>query len=198
MTVETFRCFVALPLSDEVRSLLSSFTARARNLFPDYRFGAAENLHITLQFLGDVPRSMTRTLVDSLAHSAEGMSAFRIGCAEAGGFPERGAPRILHLAVTEGTERLISLANGTRRNLSELGFSDPKPFAPHITLGRERSGRNGPKVNVRSSWKDSYGRFLEEHIRQAEWEVEEILLMESVLGRQGPVYTQIGRARLGQ
>lgn len=200
---DTFRCFVALPVSEEVKALMASFVARARHRFPGYRFGVAENLHITLQFLGEVPRSASRELTRVLSASARGVDPFRLGCGEAGCFPDRGTPRILYTEVTQGTETLSLLASKVRRGLAELGYADPKPFAPHVTLGRKKGGRGpsdrGPGLpDIRSSWKDSYVRFLEEISGRAEWEVREVLLMESVLKREGPEYTPVARIELAR
>ena len=198
---DTFRCFAAVPVSDEVKALLDSFIAHAGDLFPDYRFGASENLHITLQFLGDVPRSLLPSLKEAVSSAARGVPPFRLGCRRAGGFPERGAPRILHIAVTQGAESLRALADRVRRNFRSLGYSDPKPFVPHVTLGRARnrqgfSGRGQNTTNIRSSWEDSYMHFLEVSRGQVEWEVREVLLMESVLLQQGPAYTPVARVEL--
>lgn len=190
---ETFRCFVSLPLPDKVKSDIARFMSEARSLFPGYRFGAAENLHITLQFLGETPRDATPSLAKALSVAAEGVSAFRLDCKEAGGFPGKGKPRILHIAVTSGERELRALASRLRRSLEPLGFTDPKPFSPHITLARERNG-----ADIRSLWEDSYIRFLENNKGAIAWEADEILIMESVLSRQGPLYTPLAGIRLKQ
>lgn len=202
----TFRCFVAVPVPREVQSVFASFTERVKRLLPGYRFGAPENLHITLQFLGQVPRSSVEAMKAALEAATKERPPFRVSFLEAGAFPDRGAPRILHIASTGGRTSLASLAGAVRENLRSLGYGDSKPFAAHITLGREKKSSGGARYgsawpnrntpDIRSLWKDSYRQFLEEEGMKPEWDVTEVLLMESILRPGGPPYTPLAASAL--
>ena len=201
----TFRCFVAVPVPREVQSVFASFTERVKRLLPGYRFGAPENLHITLQFLGQVPRSSVEAMKAALEAATKERPPFRVSFLEAGAFPDRGAPRILHIASTGGRTSLASLAGAVRENLRSLGYGDSKPFAAHITLGREKKSSGGA-LRLRLAqpehpghpffWKDSYRQFLEEEGMKPEWDVTEVLLMESILRPGGPLYTPLAASAL--
>jgi 2'-5' RNA ligase len=206
----SFRCFVAIPVPGEVRSVLASFCEDAKNRFPGYRFVPPENLHITLQFLGEVPRTRGGALREALDASTRDRSPFRVSFMEAGAFPPRGTPRILHLAATGGNEELARLAASVRKELGTLGYGDSKPFAAHITLGREKresgfsrslssTGRSpGTHSDIRSLWEDSYGQFLAKADIRPQWEVTQVILMESVLRPNGPLYIPLGAFPLGE
>ncbi len=206
----SFRCFVAVPVPEEVRSALASFCEDARNGFPGYRFVASENLHITLLFLGEVPRTREGALREALDAATRDKSPFRVSFLESGAFPERGTPRILHIAATGGKEELARLASSVRKELGSLGYGDTKPFAAHITLGRERreSGFSRPQspagripgthADIRSLWKDSYGQFLARANIRPQWDVDQVILMESVLRPGGPLYIPLAALPLGE
>lgn len=200
---DSLRCFVAIAVPGETRSLLASFAGSSKRLFPGYRFVPPENLHITIQFLGDVPRRSLEGIREALYTATQGKNPFRVDFREAGAFPERGAPRILHVVATGGKAPLVSLARDVRESLFALGYGDTKPFVPHITLGRVKRGspdyHRGPSPetpgqippDIRSLWKDSFGRFLEEKNGKPEWDVTEVVLMQSILRPEGALYTPL-------
>lgn len=205
----SFRCFVAIRVPEETRSFLASFVAGSKGLFPGYRFVSPENLHITIQFLGEVPARSLPALREALEAATEGREPFRVSFSEAGAFPDRGVPRILHVVATGGNNPLRSLAEGVRDNLYSLGYGDSKPFAPHITLARERKrpgganrGSNAGAVarkapDIRSLWKDSFRQFLEQMNVRPEWDVAEVVLMRSILKPDGAVYSPLAALALG-
>lgn len=135
----TFRCFVSVDVSGPAKEFLAGFVREAASEFPEYRFGSIENLHLTLQFVGDAERAMIPELTDAISSAASRVQAFSTGLGDAGCFPARGTPRILHVSLGKGAEEMIALAGEVSRNLSELGHQPDKPFTPHITLGRERN-----------------------------------------------------------
>ncbi len=189
----TFRCFVATGISPEVKAFLESWVHAARQAFPDYRFGSPQNLHVTLQFLGDVDRAKIPYLTEVLVSAVEGVKAFSLSLGEAGSFPGRGTPRVLHVSVDQGRDDLVRLADKVSRGLSAAGYRPDKPFVPHITLGRLRDSYRGDSA---AEWRDSFARFLSRGGRVQSWATGEVLLMESVLGPSGPTYTRRGEAPL--
>jgi 2'-5' RNA ligase len=195
---EGFRCFVAVAIEPAVKAFLASWVRTAGEAFPGYRFGPAQNLHVTLQFLGDVDRGLMLRLTDLLSSSVRDLPAFRAGLGHAGSFPERGTPRILHVAVDQGRGDLVRVAERVRSALSSAGFEPDKPFAAHITLGRSRDSRQGGRSkdkDLAALWRDLYAEFSRKAPAPA-WEVAEVLLMESILGPSGPAYVARGKAPL--
>ncbi len=197
----TFRCFVAVAISTEAKAFLERFMVEARPAFPSYRFAATQNLHITLQFLGDVNRGRILELSAALSPAVHETRRFTVGFGGAGSFPERGAPRILHVTIGEGREALSRLAGAVHGALSPHGFAPDKPFAAHITLGRsrDRGGQSGhgnlstrPEREAAGMWKTTYSRFAEMQKQPITWEIPEVILMESILSPSGPTYIPRG------
>lgn len=195
MAESTFRCFVAVAIPESVKGLLTAYVRQAAAAFPAWRFGAPANLHITLQFLGDVDRGRTSSLTSLISSAVKDVPIFGVELGEAGSFPERGAPRILHVAAGRGRQELVGLAGRVTSALQGAGFYPDKPFAPHITLGRQRQGTSGGAGDTASRWHEAFSRFRAAN-PPASWEVSEVLLMESILGPGGPTYISRGRSPL--
>lgn len=197
---DAFRAFVAVEIGDAALDLLTDWLSREAPRFPGFRFVSRENLHITLQFLGDVDRARTGPLTDTLRSSVEGFPEFCLGLGEAGSFPERGFPRILHVSVDKGRDELVGLAGRVRAALASQGFRPDRPFVPHITLGRarERGGRaHAAGQSTAASFRESFRNFLSSRGDvSVSWRVSRVLLMESILGRGGPTYIVRGAADL--
>lgn len=194
MSLGTFRSFVAVSIPPAVKDFLASYVKAASPVFPEWRFGAAPNVHVTLQFLGDVDRDRIPSLTGALSTAVRDMPAFAAGLGHAGTFPERGAPRILHIVVDQ-CQDLVRLAGKVGTALAGAGFRPDKPFAAHITLGRPKSGRGGGAGDVAARWRDFFARF-QSSAAPTLWEVSEVLLMESILGPSGSTYIVQGRAPL--
>lgn len=191
---------MAVAISPGARDFLRRFVAEARRMFPSYRFGPAENLHLTLQFLGEVERSRIPELCGTLSSAARSLPQFSASLGEAGSFPARGVPRILHVAVDQGKEQLTGLARRVAASLSPLGFRPDKPFAAHITLGRsrDRDQRATPAGDVSVTWQIAFAEFQRKAEAPVTWDITEVVLMESILGPGGPTYLPRGTAPLSR
>lgn len=190
------RCFVAVDLSPSAKDFLGRFMREEGSLFPSFRFGSPRNLHVTLQFLGDVERSRTSALAGDVSVAVRGLAPFHLELGEAVWFPRRGSPRGLHVSVGRGGEQLSTLAAKVRGALSAAGYPPDRPFEAHITLGRARNREVVQEQDVTSRWRASYAAFRERVGAPPPWEVGEILVMESILGPGGPTYIPRERVRL--
>lgn len=161
------RAFVAVEIPDTVRSFLASITSKVAPSLEPYRFTPAENLHITIQFLGEIDRSLISLIKERLQEACQSFEPFVLGVGRAGYFPDRGEARILHADVAEGEEKLRLLAASVRHQLASMGFKEDKPFAPHITLARrkDRSGSSKPGTNWGLRWSQEFNRALEDSLR---------------------------------
>lgn len=96
--------------------------------------------HLTLLFLGEIPRERVRPISDALSSVAAAVPPFFATLEGVGAFPSAEHPRVVWRGVTEGSAELSRLANGVRRALAAEG--DPTrrdEFSPHLTLFRVRS-----------------------------------------------------------
>lgn len=175
------RLFVALALPDQVREPLARYLARCAELAPDQRWAPADNLHLTLYFLGWVePEAMTR-----MAARLAGVHRppFRLQLGALGSFGTPARPRVLWIGVAGGREPLAALAGEVARACREAGvMGDERPYNPHLTLCRVRSGARLPAL-------------LDPQPLPA-WEARSFTLFESRPGPRGSVYVPLQKYQL--
>ena len=121
------RLFVGLKPSGEFRDALELLQSRLQNAGIAARYLDPSNLHLTLAFIGEWPESAAVPL-PAVDHP------FPLQLSRVGVFPEA---KVIWAGVGESCA-LNRLAERVRNNLEESGVPfDPKPFVPHITLGRK-------------------------------------------------------------
>jgi len=124
------RLFIALALTEDVRRRLEML----RGGLPGARWQSAEQMHLTLRFIGEVDGAAFAEIADALAHiEAE---AFPLTLEGVGHFPPRGKARILWAGVAPNPA-LLRLRERTEAAITGLGFEpDGRNYAPHVTLAR--------------------------------------------------------------
>ncbi|MBS0266778.1 MAG: RNA 2',3'-cyclic phosphodiesterase [Planctomycetes bacterium] len=168
------RFFVAVDLPQDVRMAL----ARVQPVeLRGVKVVSPEQLHITLHFLGDMPR-------DAVVAALAGVRCepFELQICGVGRFPGRDGGAVLWGGL-EASPELQSLHARVGVALAGTGFRpESRPYSPHVTLARCRPGYDRSGVQ----------EFLD---RQAgfsmpPFDVREFVLYSSVLGKAGPVYTR--------
>ena len=124
------RLFVALSLPEDVRRRLEML----RGGLPGARWQSAEQMHLTLRFIGEVDGASFAEIVDALADiEADALSLTLEGV---GHFPPRGRVRILWAGVAPNPA-LMRLRERAEAVITGLGFEpDGRNYAPHVTLAR--------------------------------------------------------------
>ncbi|MEO0191489.1 MAG: RNA 2',3'-cyclic phosphodiesterase [candidate division WOR-3 bacterium] len=173
------RLFVAIELSEDVRTSVWEFERELMANYRHARWVARENLHLTLMFIGEVDARRA----DEIKEALRGVRAepFAVSLEGLGSFPE-GKPvaRVLWIGVAEGAEKTRALAEKVRLVLEPLGIRDDKPFSPHLTLARGRRETGIPLQRL--------GSLV---FRPVGFKVLHFSLMESKLRPEGPLYTRI-------
>ena len=184
------RTFVAVEIDSAIRTKAVELIGALRAADADVKWVEAENLHITLQFLGEVPNDLIAPVCKAVEQGAAEAPAFDLEIGGAGAFPNSNRPRTLWIGAKAGAEQMAELHENVALALSELGCQDEeRRFQTHLTIGRTRSGRNVAEL----------GRLIRE---QAEFHagrmrVEKATVFSSMLVRGGPLYRVLGTARLG-
>lgn len=193
------RAFVALTLPEAARgALLARQTALRPALEGAVRWTPPAQLHITLQFLGDIPRDRTAPLTAALQHAATGAPVIEAAWqSTVGMFPNPQAPRVLWVGLQQGEAAVNALAGRLLGETAALGLhAQARAFHAHATLGRVRSPAEAARV----------GRALQvtlpatEELRGqagAPFTLETLALMESALTPQGPIHTPLATLQLG-
>lgn len=156
---------------------LDEFLEVRRDAGP-FRWAPADQLHLTVAFLADVPDRKLDDLVERLARAATRRTAFETAVAGGGAFPHVARARVLWagLDLDEAARTELSrLATGARAAANRAGVPvDGQRFRPHLTLARL-----GHPEDV-TSWV----RLLAAY-RGPTWSVDHLTLVASYLG-EGP------------
>jgi RNA 2',3'-cyclic 3'-phosphodiesterase len=172
------RAFLALRLPEEQRGQLAAHVEECGRRAPGYRWVPAENLHLTLRFLGSVQPDALERLRDELGDVHQ--SPFELKLDGRGSFGPRAAPRVVWLGVERGAEACIGLAAALEEACRRAGLEpESRVFRPHLTLARARS---------------ESGRLPELPPPPVlePWQVADFVLYESRLGRQA-TYLELQR-----
>ena len=186
----SIRTFVAIELSAELKSTVEQLLKQAYRTSDDYRWSDSEQLHLTLNFLGDVRDREIPTICSRLKAEVEKHRSFEFSLRGLGAFPRFDRPRVVWAGVGEGETQLETLQAGLEQVLRELRFYPDKPrYKAHLTLGRLRRDRPAdPKVR---EWIQEN---VDREIGQC-W-VNEVIVFSSFLDRMGATYTPMARLPL--
>jgi len=141
---------------------------------------ATNNMHFTLQFLGEVSEEMAAKIQDAL--NSIKFSSFDIIFQNMGAFPKPSFPRVIWIGTDdEGGGKLVELANKVGEVLYPLGFEKDKPFKPHVTIFRIKNKVGNISDELKKYSSKEFG------IQK----VSEIKFKKSVLTPSGPQYSDI-------
>ena len=190
--MEQIRSFIAIDLTDDLRSRLARLEA---SLQAGGRFRAKwvkpESIHLTLKFLGDVAADKITAIGDALTEAAQGIPPFNLEVGELGAFPNLSRTQVVWVGISGEMDKLELLRERIETNLELLGFAPEKrAFRPHLTVARLYSGASQEE-------RREFGR----HIAQTRFEsafllVTAVRLMKSQLTPAGAVYTRRDSAEL--
>lgn len=185
------RTFVAVESSPEVQHAAERLVQQLQPIGADVKWVESHNMHLTLQFLGDVAEGKIPAITEALRKAAADCKPFQVEIRSVGAFPSLRRPNVFWLGVGQGAAQLAELAQKVQRALEPLGFRpENRPFHGHLTLGRVR--RAGPSLDK------LIARFRQEEQFLAGWiSVQNITLFSSQLTPQGPIYTPREHLRLG-
>jgi 2'-5' RNA ligase len=131
------RLFAGIELPADARTAIEVGTAPLRTTIPGFRWVPAENLHLTLVFLGWAEPDDVDPIRAALEASVTPVGSFTARLGPTGRFPERGKARVLWVGFTAGADALADLAARARAGVADR-ITDDRPFRPHITIARAK------------------------------------------------------------
>jgi 2'-5' RNA ligase len=183
------RTFIAVELDPAVRSRAEELIGILSAADADVKWVETENLHLTLQFLGEVPDAELAAVCRAVEKGAAQVRPFDLEVGGAGAFPSSNRPRTLWIGAAAGTEQMADLHDHIALELADLGYQDEdRKFQTHLTIGRTRSGKNVYAL----------GQLLKQHVdfQAGRMCVEKATVFSSKLGRGGPIYEVLATAPL--
>jgi RNA 2',3'-cyclic 3'-phosphodiesterase len=184
------RTFIAVELDSAVRMRAEELIGILHAADADVKWVETHNLHLTLQFLGEVPEQEIAAVCKAVEKGAAQVQPFDMEVGRAGAFPNSSRPRTLWIGAKSGSQQMAELHDNIALELADLGYQDEdRKFQTHLTIGRTRSGKNVAAL----------GQLLKGHadFDAGRMRVEKATVFSSRLERGGPIYEILGTARLG-
>lgn len=150
---------------------------------PAYRLTPVEQVHMTVQFVGDTPVKQLDRTIESCQRAVKGLEPFALAVREFITLPERGRSRLIAVE-TEAHPTLLEIKRRLAMRLATNVRENPaRKFRPHMTVCRfhspaEVSGFDGTLPS------DSF-------------DVSELMLMKSKLTPEGAEHDVVERWGLG-
>jgi RNA 2',3'-cyclic 3'-phosphodiesterase len=134
---ERWRCFVAVPLDDGLRTALATAVEAWRREPPAdaLRWTDPDGWHLTLAFLGSTTPAEVEAASRTLGEVAVTHVSTRVETGRLGAFHRAGSARTLWYGVVDADGALAALAGDLAR---AIGLAVEEPYRPHITLARAR------------------------------------------------------------
>ena len=193
--MSVIRAFIAINLSQEIleRIELMSLDLRSRLEQVPVRWVPADNIHLTLKFLGNVSTANLEMLKEIMENVVSHHHECDISVGGIGAFPKPNNPRVIWVGM-EVPQELISLQHNIEIETARLGYSrEHRPFSAHLTFGRVSRNASSQDVRAIAEILDSYKvGFL------GATRITSVYLYRSDLKPDGAVYTPIYTAELGK
>lgn len=190
---DLIRVFIAAELPETVHQALARVQAELRAQRFRFRWVAPENIHLTLNFLGDVAPAMLAPISDAMAMAARNHTSIHLAVKALGVFPSIKRVRVIWAGLAEEVTRLGALKVALDQSLlavSGLGFQpEQRPYKAHLTIGRAKGPTGGRKLALVM---DELQAVLD-----ARFSIDTIYLFKSDLRPEGAVYTKLSSAHLG-
>ncbi len=169
------RLFVALrPPEDVCEALLDTMEGLAGARWQD-----ADNLHITLRFIGEVDRHLHADIIAALESVT--MRPFPITISGVGHFEGKHRATAIWARVSPSPE-LAELHHSVEMVCRRAGLpAETRKFVPHVTLARLNSG-SAPA----GDWLSAHGR-----LAHGPWQADRFSLYESNLTPNGAIYREL-------
>ncbi len=176
------RLFIAIEISPHVRSALAALLVEFRAIAPQVKWVRAENMHITLKFLGETDSSKL-TVVQTALSAIRSSQPVTLDFRGLGFFPNEKRAKVFWAGM-ETSANLLSLAAEIDQATHKLGFPlEDRPFTPHLTLARFQPP--GLPLKVAAAAQESASREFGSLIAR------EFHLIESKLKSAGAEYTTL-------
>ncbi|MBU0996516.1 MAG: RNA 2',3'-cyclic phosphodiesterase [Firmicutes bacterium] len=129
------RMFFALLLENHAKNFVFKEMGLIQKKCIDGRFTTKNNLHVTVEFIGET-NELELIELQKVLHSIS-FDGFEVQTTGLGGFYNKASKAILYLGI-KTTQALQELHLYLKEKLTEQSFVlQDKPFVPHITLARK-------------------------------------------------------------
>ena len=177
------RSFIAFDIDDQsIITKISTVQGQLSATGADLKFVRPENVHITLRFLGNIPRNLASLIWEEMKNLR--YEPFEVELKGLGVFSSLRNIRVVWIGITRGEAELKAIHDQLEPRLRGLGITpDKKDFNPHLTIARVKSGKNKFQLAecLRALSDYEFGVVKAEVLR----------LKQSILTPKGPIYRNL-------
>ena len=177
------RLFAAFKINLDPEFLAKYHELKQELRFEPFKWVEDHNIHITLKFFGETEENKIPEISAVLRKRASIESSIDLHLAGLGIFGSSYAPKVIWVGIEPYAE-LSALMKSLHNDLKNIGFeTDRQNLVPHLTLGRIKFLKD----------KISFNRAILQYktISSAPIHISGMILYESILHREGPVYNAL-------
>ncbi len=185
------RLFFALDIDDATRGRIISASESLRSLSGKINWTKPQNLHVTMNFIGDTPEEQITELSELATEAVGRWGAGGDGVTFTVGplifFPPGRRAKMIWAPVSRGADATSSLHSALNQALADNGWpSESRPFKGHVTVARIKA------ADLANAVKQLPGGDL------GQVTARELTLYQSTLMHTGPIYSPLVRIPLTQ
>lgn len=186
------RTFIAIDLPGEIKDELVKMQEELKSAGADVKWVEAQNIHLTLKFLGERDDKKVEKIIQTLEEVAKENKTYAIRISSIGAFPKIESPRVIWVGLDKGDGETKIIAQALEEKIAKIGIpKEDRPFSSHITIGRVRTPKN------REDLTGEINRLADKPgMLNLETQVTKITLYKSTLSPKGPVYEALKEASL--
>jgi len=177
------RLFAAIKIHPSSRyiSLFNEISSSLRH--ERIKWVEPENTHLTLKFFGETDETKIPAIRQSIETAVAQSKPFTLKIANTGIFGSRYDPKVIWFGI-EKNSALEDLVQNIFTELAKCGWEkDRQNFVPHLTIGRIKELKDKPLFQKIVSKYNT--------VEIQDENVTEIILYESILRREGPLYVNV-------
>lgn len=170
------RLFIGVPVSEEVKEKIRPLYEKLKGTGADFNFVSIENLHFTIKFLGDVEENKIEEIKEKFSELKS--KSFQISLQKVGVFPSLERINVVWIGVQDS--ELLNLMKKSNKLFDYVRKNDHETEVAHLTIARVKSGKNKEQLQrvLKEVEHDAFGKMV----------VDKIILYESELNPEGPIY----------
>jgi 2'-5' RNA ligase len=191
---QSVRAFLSIHIPSAVREKLRAAQREIAAVIPEWavRWTPFEQLHLTLEFLGDVATGNVPPLESALKLIAAAHRPFELSTGRVGAFSSVRNPRVIWAGIGGEVDAVKALQADVNSSVrSFVAEQETRAYKPHVTLGRVRPVKARDLRQVSDALATATERGF------GSWRVDEFALMQSKLSPQGSQHSTLATFPLG-
>jgi len=191
---QSVRAFVSVHIPSAVREKLRAAQREIATAIPEsaVRWTPFEQLHLTLEFLGNVATGTVLPLETALKQVATSHRPFELLAGRVGAFSSIRNPRVVWAGIAGEVDAIKSLQADVKNAVrSFVAEQETRAYRPHVTLGRVRPVKACDLRQVSDALAAATERGF------GSWRVDEFALMQSKLSPHGSQHSTLATFPLG-